>query len=205
MRFAAVLLAAAPAFAAVTGVWVETRADVSGRRPFGLAGPYERIEATVRFAIDPANPANRAIVGLDQAPRNGSGMVEFSADLTVYKPSDPRRGNGTLLVDIVNRGSMTALAAFQFTSRAAQDRDPAGDGFLFEQGFTVAAVGWQYDLKPGPGVVRLDGTIPGLGFAAARDVVAYLKRDGSGIHLLGDQPSFLKRAMGFGVSQSGRF
>jgi hypothetical protein len=46
--------------------------------------------------------------------------------------------------------------------------------------------------------------VVGLGPAAVRDLIAYLKYDG-GPMLLGDQRRFLKRAIGFGTSQSGRF
>jgi Alpha/beta hydrolase domain len=44
----------------------------------------------------------------------------------------------------------------------------------------------------------------GLGPAAVRDIVSFLKYGGEET-LLGDQRKYLKRALGFGVSQSGRF
>jgi hypothetical protein len=47
-------------------------------------------------------------------------------------------------------------------------------------------------------------SVVGLGPAAIRDLIAFLKHDG-GPMLLGDQPRFMKRAIGFGTSQSGRF
>jgi hypothetical protein len=49
-----------------------------------------------------------------------------------------------------------------------------------------------------------DPAVVGLGPAAVRDLIAFLKFDG-GPMLLGDQRRFLKRAVAFGVSQSGRF
>jgi hypothetical protein len=77
---------------------------------------------------------------------------------------------------------------------------------------------WKYD---GPASVRVTGglqpgriyelvyrakdpAVAGLGPAAIRDLIAYLKYDG-GPMLLGDQRRFLKRAIGIGTSQSGRF
>jgi hypothetical protein len=45
----------------------------------------------------------------------------------------------------------------------------------------------------------------GLGPAATRDLVSFLKYTNDGTILLGDQHRYLKRAIGFGVSQSGRF
>ena len=47
-----------------------------------------------------------------------------------------------------------------------------------------------------------DPAVVGLGPAAIRDLIAYLKYDG-GPMLLGDQRRFMKRAIGFGTSQSG--
>lgn len=46
--------------------------------------------------------------------------------------------------------------------------------------------------------------VAGLGPAAVRDVVSFLKH-GEVETLLGDQHEYIKRALGFGVSQSGRF
>jgi Alpha/beta hydrolase domain len=49
-----------------------------------------------------------------------------------------------------------------------------------------------------------DPVVVGLGPAAVRDVVSFLKYGGEET-LFGDQRKYLKRALGFGVSQSGRF
>jgi hypothetical protein len=47
--------------------------------------------------------------------------------------------------------------------------------------------------------------VVGLGPTAVRDLLASLKYGGSGVTVLGDQGRSIKRAYGFGVSQSGRF
>jgi hypothetical protein len=49
-----------------------------------------------------------------------------------------------------------------------------------------------------------DPALAGLGMAGIRDLIAFFKYDGSPM-LLGDQKRFIKRAIGFGISQSGRF
>ncbi len=49
-----------------------------------------------------------------------------------------------------------------------------------------------------------EGVPVGLGMAAVRDFVSFLKNGGPET-LLGDQRRFIKRAIGFGTSQSGRF
>ena len=48
--------------------------------------------------------------------------------------------------------------------------------------------------------------VTGLGLAAVRDFVTYLKHGGGDdVALLNDQSRYLKHAIGFGISQSGRF
>ncbi len=50
-----------------------------------------------------------------------------------------------------------------------------------------------------------DPTIVGLGPAGVRDIVSFLKYENAGTILLGEQSRHLKRAIGIGSSQSGRF
>ena len=50
-----------------------------------------------------------------------------------------------------------------------------------------------------------DPALVGLGPTAVRDLISFLKYEGGAVTPLGDQRRFLKRAIGFGTSQSGRF
>ena len=50
-----------------------------------------------------------------------------------------------------------------------------------------------------------DPALVGLGPTAVRDLISFLKYGGNDITVLGDQHRYLKRAYGYGVSQSGRF
>jgi hypothetical protein len=50
-----------------------------------------------------------------------------------------------------------------------------------------------------------DPAIVGLGMAATRDLISFLKGKPDSTILLGDQGRYLKNAIGFGTSQSGRF
>ncbi len=50
-----------------------------------------------------------------------------------------------------------------------------------------------------------DPPIVGLGMAATRDIISFLKGKADGLILLGDQGRYYKNAIGFGTSQSGRF
>jgi len=83
-------------------------------------------------------------------------------------------------------------AAWKFTEDATAVRYETG----FEPGKVYEVV---YTTK--------DPVLVGLGPAAVRDFISYLKYGTrtAGINVLGDQRRFIKRAIGFGTSQSGRF
>ncbi len=140
------------AAAEVSRIEITSRTDVLGGKPFGAAGAYQKIIGTVFFAVDPANPANTAIVDIDKAPRDASGMVTFSADLYALMPKDAARGNGAALIDILNRGRKNVLRDFNRAGPAADPTADAefGDGFLMRQGYAVIWIGWQFDI-PGRG------------------------------------------------------
>src|SRR5262245_56260636 len=133
-----------------------TRVDVTRRAEVGTSG-YEKIVGTIHFAIDPTHPDNRVIVGLDKAPRNAAGLVEFSADLYILQPRDASRSNGVALVDVVNRGRKTTLSGFSRggTLDHATDAD-LGDGFLTRLGYTLVWVGWQFDVPRANSLMGLD-------------------------------------------------
>ena len=257
------------------------------------AGTHERVIARVHYAVDPKLPVNQAIADIAFAPKNGDGKVEFDGDLLLFLPKSAESARGTVFLEIVNRGRDQALGLMS----AARQRDLSpenwslGDGFLLKQGFTVAFLGWQFDVDkgdglalrvptapvsglvrvtdiktgaaPGPTGSRLaycaadptqadatvtfrnaiaaaprllprdswqltrDGCIvrwpngseagvneliyratgspvAGLGLAAARDFASYLKNGASGATLR-ENPALMKRVIGFGYSQSGRF
>jgi hypothetical protein len=144
--------------AEVTRIEITSRGEVLGSRSFGKTGPYEKIVGKVYYAIDPELPANRAIVDLDKAPRDGSDRVTFSADLYVLAPKDAARGNGVALFDIPNRGRKNIMRDF---NRGPAIPDPTGeadfgDGFLMLQGYTLVWVGWQFDIPHRGGLLGLD-------------------------------------------------
>jgi len=257
------------------------------------AGTHERIIGRVHFAIDPKLPANRAIADIDAAPTNAQGKVEFASDLLMFVPKDSARTRGTVFFEVVNRGRDQSLAIMS----GAQQRDLSleswvlGDRFLLEQGFTVAFLGWQFDvgrsqgltfeapIAPVQGVVRQTyieaapanrnlefplkycalaetqkdavltfrtrmnetpqplqrdswrfisngcavhvdrgfnaglhevvyqakgSPVAGLGLAAIRDFVSYLRHGAAGATLR-ENPEALQKVIGYGYSQSGRF
>jgi len=156
-RFVTVLLfltmfsAASPA--RVVRVEITSRTDIQEGKPFGNVGPYEKILGRVYFAVDPANLHNRQIVDLDKAPRNAHGEVEFSADLYLLKPKDISKGNQAVLFEVSNRGGRSILSL-------VNGRDGEfGDGFLMRQGYTIAWVGWEFDLSSQGEHLRLSAPI----------------------------------------------
>ena len=139
------LLIAQVASAEVVGIDIRRRDD---------AGTHERLIGRVHFAIDPALPANRDIADLDLASTNNRGLVEFAADVLFFRPKQAARARGTVFLEIVNRGRDQSLAIMS----GAEQRDLSpeswnlGDRFLLEQGFTVAFLGWQFDVQPSQGL-----------------------------------------------------
>jgi hypothetical protein len=159
----ALLLALAPAMihAEVVRVEISSRQDVLGGKAFGETGVYEKLVGKVYFAVAPENPHNRIIADIDKAPRNSQGKVEFSSDLFILKPKDAARGNGVLFFDVVNRGNKQLLSTFNHAKGSA---DPAteeefGNGLLMRQGFTLVAVGWQFDVPKGKNRIGFDAPV----------------------------------------------
>jgi alpha/beta hydrolase family protein len=137
---------------------IERREVILDGRPFGAAGPYEKLVGKVDFGLDPSLPRNGDIVDLKLAPRNAHGEVEASADFYLLKPVDPRRGNGRLFYEVGNRGGKSLLQTFQ---KAAGSPDPTkeaefGDGALMRQGFTLLWMGWQWDVPQRAGTMRME-------------------------------------------------
>jgi len=145
LRLAVASFSLAPAvvMAEVVRVDITSRTDVQNGTPAGDAGAYELLSGRIYFAVDPGNTRNTVIADLDKAPKNAAGKVEMSADLSILKPKDATKGNGTLLLDVVNRGNKTVLTSF-------------GDALLMSEGFTVAWVGWEFDVPQRDGAVRID-------------------------------------------------
>jgi hypothetical protein len=152
------------------------RIDVRSRADWGT---HERIIGRVYFAVDPSLPANKAIADLDRAPRNARGQVEFSSDLLFFRPKDSRQARGTVFLEVVNRGRDQSLAILS----GAQQRDLSpeswnlGDGFLLEQGFAVAFLGWQFDVRPFQGLTFDAPTAPVEGLV--RDTQIEIARSGT--------------------------
>ena len=133
---------------AVIACEITSRHAVADGRTFGTVGPYEQLDGTAHFAVDPTNSLNRGITDLHLAPRDNNGLVRFAADVRILTPADSQRGNHRLLFDVPNRGNRLALWMFNHAPRPALPSAPLdpGNGFLMHQGYTVVWCGWQHDV-----------------------------------------------------------
>src|SRR5258708_22172015 len=165
-RIFSLALCLAPAMpAGLLRIELSSRSDVLGGKAFGPAGPYERLIGKAFFAVDPKLPANKIICDIDKAPRNDSGLVEFSSDLYILKPRDPQNGNGAVLYEVSNRGRKGMLAMFNRGGSAADPRTAAdlGDNFLLERGYTLVWLGWQFYVTRSEDLMMLLYTITRTG------------------------------------------
>jgi hypothetical protein len=71
---------------AVTALEIKTCSPFAQGTAFGDVGPYEQLDGTVYFAVDPHHPRNAGITDLKLAPRDAQGLVHYSADFRVLKP-----------------------------------------------------------------------------------------------------------------------
>jgi hypothetical protein len=134
-----------------------SRHALADGRAFGAVGPYEQLDGTAHFAVDPTHPFNRGITDLHLAPRDDNRLVRFAADVRILTPVDSQRGNHRLLFDVPNRGNRLALWMLNHAPRPAVPSAPLdpGNGFLMHQGYTVVWCGWQHDVPAVDGLMRI--------------------------------------------------
>jgi hypothetical protein len=146
---------------AVTHFQVLNRRPFAGGQSFGEAGPYERIDGVLRFAVDTANPLNGGIADLDLAPHDSTGRVHFEADLRLLRPLNPP-AKGKLYCSVVNRGR-AGIVPFSTPPKGwvpiYDDSLEAGDGFLLQRGYAVAFCGWQWDVIRRPGALGMEAPL----------------------------------------------
>lgn len=138
------------AFAELTNVKVTARTVVADGQAFGSTGPYEKLIGRMEFALDPADPRNKAIVDLAYAARAADGKIHFESDFYVLRPVDAARGNGVMLFEIANRGNKLLLPLFNEAPASPDPTTPAhfGNGFLMREGYIIVWVGWEFDVAP---------------------------------------------------------
>jgi hypothetical protein len=161
---AALLLLATPALAQRFEMQPPQPAFAGAR--FGNTGAYEILRGQAVIALDPAAPGNAIIADLDRAPRNAQGRVEAAIDIHILRPVDAARGNGSMIVEAVNRGRPLIAQLFNDTAAARLGRteteSDAGNAWLFRQGYTVVLLGWQGDNTAEAGLHMRAPHVPGI-------------------------------------------
>ena len=142
---------------AVVKLDIKQRSPLAGGQAFGAVGPYELVEGTAHFAVDPLHPRNAAITDIELGPRDAHGRVCFDADFAMLQPVQPQRGNRRLFFDVCNRGRKTVMQRFNSAPAVTNFTAPLdpGNGFLMRHGYTVVWCGWQADVPPTPGLIGL--------------------------------------------------
>jgi hypothetical protein len=141
-----------PLQARVLRVEIATRADILDGKPFGDAGPYERITGRVYFSLPIENPHNKQIVDLVNAVNLKNGEVEFSSEFIAIRPKDATKSNGSMILEVPNRGHGRIVSLVD-----GGDWDlahNAGDAWLLRNGYTIVTLGWQWDAT-GAGALHL--------------------------------------------------
>ncbi len=205
-HFSALFLATILGCAASAAHSEITALTIASTTPIGTYNtvPYVRMEGEVVGELDPGEK----IPDLDKAPRLKNGRVQYKTRFVLIAPKDPKRSNGSLLMDIPNRG-LPISHAFYNSPRARPlmiGSLDAGVGFLQEQGFMVAAVQWELSqgIEP-PTFVDPSGAtryIEAVGFAAVRDVAVFLRDNPDKMNPLAGA---VRRTYAVGYSQTSRF
>ncbi|KAA6461295.1 hypothetical protein DYQ86_12370 [Acidobacteria bacterium AB60] len=155
----------------MTRVEVKSRTPVLGGKRFGDAGAYERIVGRVYFSLPLLNVHNRAIVDLANAVNVKNGAVEFSSDFAALRPVDTHKGNGSMILEVPNRGHSRILTLVDGGDWKVEK--DAGDAWLLRSGYTIVALGWQWDTV-GPDALRLYAPIAKL---AGQTITGLLRGD----------------------------
>jgi hypothetical protein len=145
------LLTVGPLHARVLRVDIASRTTVLNGKQFGNAGAYERITGRVYFSLPVDNARNQRIVDLRNAVNLKNGEVEFSSDFVAVRPKDVHLGNGSMLLEVPNRGNARILSLVD-----GGDEDlahDAGEAWLLRNGYTIVSLGWQWDAQA-PGQLR---------------------------------------------------
>ena len=124
--------------------------------PNGAVGTYDKIRGVAFGQIDPNDPKNQVIADIANAKRNATtGMVEYSFDFFILKPSDLSKGSHKVFYESPNRGNKT-YASFAGMAGTANNPGSGGaadisatapyPGFLLDRGYTLVWSGW--DAEP---------------------------------------------------------
>jgi len=146
---------------AIIGFEIRQADAYANGQVFGATGSFKQVDGVLCFAVNPEHAVNQCIVDLAIAPRDGDGRVRFEADFSVVMPADPAKANGRALVELPNRGRRRLVPVLNRAPADAPVTREAhpGDGFLFERGYTVASIGWQWDVLRSEAMMGLEAPL----------------------------------------------
>ena len=107
---------------------------------------YEQIDAIVTFCVDPKSHINESIIDINLIPTDDDGKFRFRADFSIVKPFGTYSSDEKILLELPNRGRRKVVDTLNRTNEEPSHSPSPGDGFLFNHGFTVASIGWQWDV-----------------------------------------------------------
>ena len=151
---AGVVVAASVADARIVRLEIlSVQSPTFGGLSFGTVGTYEKIFARAYGEVDPSDRRNSLITDIDLAPRNSSGMVEYSADVHIMKPVDMSKGNQRIFYDVVNRGNKGHGAFNEVGGNNPTTAEDAGTGLLMRRGYTLVFLGGKMKASCLQGIV----------------------------------------------------
>src|SRR5258706_1042295 len=152
----AALFTASPADARITRIEIDTARSQSptfGGFSWPGVGQYEKIVGKAFGEVNPHDRQNRVIVGIEFAPRNARGNVEYAFNFYILKPIDLSKGARRMMYEPPNRGGKTWAALGRVTVDAGANGDDPGsaitnptvlaNSFLMPRGYTIAWSGWE--------------------------------------------------------------
>src|SRR5450631_665147 len=105
---------ASTAQARVTKIVVEKQVSPAfNGASFGSVGPYETLAGRAFGELDPNDPHNAIIQDIKLAPRNGRGMVEYTASFQLVKPIDMSRSSHLMWHDVPNRSGRITIGPLE--------------------------------------------------------------------------------------------
>jgi hypothetical protein len=135
-----------------------------GGTAFGSVGTYDKIVGTVFGQLDPNDPKNQVIADVTLAQKDpATGLVPYSFDFYILKPSNLAAGAHKVFYEGLNRGgkqfaSFNATAGGNTVGAAAADASVAGaayPAFLMNKGYTLVWSGWDAEpMTGGSNVMR---------------------------------------------------
>lgn len=169
--------APAPAAAPVQGITrfvvdaAKSETVTFGGTSFGSVGTYQKIRGVAYGQLDPNDPKNQVIADIALAQKNSTtGMVEYSAEFFILKPTDLSKGNHKIFYEAPNRGGKL-YGGFNGTGggnnpgvNGAADATLTGatyPAFLMNKGYTLVWSGWDQEqyAATATDTIRLNGPV----------------------------------------------